>query len=376
MMAPYPGLSSSGSYAPSALGYHDKKDDILLQLTDRLRERELRSNLPLHLDVAYEELLAHCKEREEEFKKATEQHERESRDLENKCHNLEEKLEKQRRMLDKYEQEVADEAHEMENEIRMMHHRLEMAVDEIVEKDKEILYLENMVARLRVENDRLLDTEDEDKALIARLGKRVENIEELGMLNFQLEETLKGQQKLLRKKDEELNKYTQLHQEEMKNMELRLHQVIDLQRADLQERESEIIMLRQDIEKYEDILNEADYVTNEQRLELRAREECIDKLSVDIERREIERREIERIELEMREIERRKIERKEIERIELEMREIEMREIERREIERKKIERKENERKENERKENERKENERKKEIERSKNSGLFRMCT
>lgn len=294
-MAPYTGLSSSGSFASSAKGYRDNKDDILLQLTDRLRQREdelrqvcrerdrledqlsLRGNLPLHLDVAYEELLAHCKEREEEFKKATEQQERESRALESKVHDMEEKV-------DKYEQEVTEERDMMENEIRKCHHRLELAVEEIEEKEKHMMSLENMVDRLKDENDRLLYSGEEDKALIVRLGKQAENVKDLEMINFKLEERLERMEELLCQKDEELNNYIQLHQDEMKKTELRLHEVVDLQREDLQERDREIIMLTRDIEKYEDILDEADYVTHEQRRGLKAREERIKELSWAIER--------------------------------------------------------------------------------------------
>jgi chromosome segregation ATPase len=301
-MAPYTGMSSSWSLSSSTKGYRDKKDDVLLQLTDRLREREdelrqvcrerdrledqlqLRGNLPLHLDVAYEELLAHCKKREEEFEKAIEQHERESRALENKCHALEEKLEKQHRMLDDYEQEVTDERVEMKNEIMKSHKQLDIAAGEIAKKDKQISSLENMVERLKVENDRLLDIEDDDKKLISHMSKQIQDIKELEMLNFQLEERFERQEMLLRKKDEALDNYTKFHQDELKNMELRLHEVIDLQHKDLQERDEEIIMLKRDIEKYEDILNEADHVTHEQRRELRAREERIDQLYFAIER--------------------------------------------------------------------------------------------
>lgn len=301
-MAPYTGLSSSGSFASSAAGYRDNKDDVLFQLTERLREREdelrqvcrerdrledqlhLRGNLPLHLDVAYEELLSHCKEREEEFKKVTEQHQRETNELENKCHDLQEKLDKQNRMLDKYEEEVTSERDEMEKEIRACHHRLKLAVEEIEEKEKHMASLENMVERLKVENDRLLDREEEDNALIARVGKRAENAKELEMRNYQLEEQLERQERILCKKDEELNDYMRFHQDEMKDLELRLHDVIDLQRKELKEREREINLLARDIEKYEDILDEADYVTHEQRLCLKNREKRIDELSLAIER--------------------------------------------------------------------------------------------
>ena len=70
----------------------------------------------------------------------------------------------------------------------------------------------------------------------------------------------------------------------MKDLELRLHDVIDLQRKELKEREREINLLARDIEKYEDILDEADYVTHEQRLCLKNREKRIDELSLAIER--------------------------------------------------------------------------------------------
>jgi len=339
-MAPYTGLSLSGSFASSTKGYRDSKDDVVFQLTERLREREdelrqvcrdrdrledqlkLRGNLPVHLDVAYEELLVHCKEREEEYKKATEQHQRETlaledkcHDLEDKCHDLEEKLEEQTRMFDKYEQEITDERDDMENEIRKCHHQLELAVEEIEEKEKHMISLETVVDRLKIENDRLLDRVEEDKAVIAQIGKRVDTVKELEMLNFQLEERLERCEELLGKKDEDLNNcirlhqdkmkdmelrlhkvvdlkdedlnnYIQLHQDELKNMEHRLHKVIDMQRRDLQERDREVIMLTRDIEKYEDILEQADYVTREQRDGLRARQERIDELSMAIEKRE------------------------------------------------------------------------------------------
>lgn len=302
-MSPYNGLSSSGSFASSARGgYRDSKDDVVFQLTERLREREdelqqvcrerdrledqlqLRGNLPVHLDVAYEELLTHCKEREEEHKQAAEQHQREKLELEKKCQDLEDKLEEQNRAIDRYEQEMIDERDEMENEIRKCRHQLEIAADEVDEKEQDIVSLEKMVSRLKAENDRLLDREEEDKAIIARISTRVENMKELEMLNFRLEERLEAREEQLLQKEEDLNNYIQLHQDEMKNMELRLHKVIDLQSKDLQQRDREIIMLKRGIEKYEDILDEADYITREQRLGLQAREERIGELSMAIER--------------------------------------------------------------------------------------------
>jgi len=301
-MSPYNGLSLSGSFASSARGYRDSKDDVVFQLSERLREREdelhqvcrerdrledqlkLRGNLPVHLDVAYEELLAHCKQREEEHKQAAEQHQREKLELEKKCQNLEDKLEEQTRAIDKYEQEIAGERDEVENEIRKFHHQLEIAAEEVEEKEQDILSLENMVNRLKAENDRLLDREEDDKVIIARISKRVENAKELEMLNFRLEERLEGREEQLIQKDEDLNNYIQLHQDEIKNMELRLHKVIDLQSKDLQQRDREIIMLKRSIQKYEDILDEADYITREQRLSLKEREERIGELSMAIER--------------------------------------------------------------------------------------------
>ena len=304
-MAPYNGLSLSGSFASSTRGgYRDSKDDVVFQLTERLREREdelqqvcherdtledqlkLRGNLPVHLDVAYEELLAHCKEREEEHKKATELHLREKIELENRCDNLEEKLDEQTRMIDAYEQEVTAEEDEMDREIRKCHQRLELAVEEIEEKEQRVMSLEKMVDHLNDENDRLMDSEQENNAVIARIGKRVENIKELEMLNFRLEEKLGGCEELLAQKDEDLDNYIELHQDELKNMEQRLHKVIDLQRKDLQERDREIIMLKRYIEKYEDILDEAEHVSHEQRRGLRAREDRISELSMAIEKRE------------------------------------------------------------------------------------------
>ncbi len=301
-MSPYNGLSSVGSFASSARGYRDSKDDVVFQLTERLREREdelqqvcrerdrledqlqLRGNLPVHLDVAYEELLAHCKEREEEHTAAAEQHQREKFELEKKCQDLEDKLEEQNRAIDRYEQEIAEERAEMEHEIRKCHQQLEIAADEVDEKEQDVVSLEKMVNRLKAENERLSDREEEDKAIIARISTRVENMKELEMVNFRLEERLEAREEQLVQKEEDLNNYIQLHQDEMKNMELRLHKVIDLQSKDLQQRDREIIMLKRGIEKYEDILDEADYVTREQRLGLQAREERIGELSMAIER--------------------------------------------------------------------------------------------
>lgn len=330
-MSPYNGLSSSGSFASSARGgYRDSKDDVVFQLTERLREREdelqqvcrerdrledqlqLRGNLPVHLDVAYEELLAHCKEREEEHKAAAELHQREKVALEKKCEDLEDKLEEQdkaidryeqeigrheqeigryqqeigryEKEIDRYEQEISHERDEVENEIRKCHHQLEIAADDVVEKEQDILSLEKMVNRLKSENERLLDREEKHNAIIARISAQVEDMKELEMLNFRLEERLEAREEQLLQKEEDLNNYIQLHEDEMKNMELRLHKVIDLQSKDLQQRDREIIMLKRGIEKYEEILDEADYVTREQRLGLKAREERIGELSMAIER--------------------------------------------------------------------------------------------
>lgn len=270
-----------------------RQDDILFQLTERLREREeelqqvcrerdmladqlhLRGNLlPLQLDLAYEDLLAHCKEREEEFKEVNEQHERRSRELEHKCHDLQRQLKKKHKLLDKYEEDIMAERDEMENNIRNSHHRL---LEEIQEKERHISSLEDMVDRLKFENNRLLDREEEHETLISRLRKQKKDVTRLEVLNSQLEE-------MLCQKEKELKNYILFHQDEMMDMNVRVHEVIDLKSEELQEREKELAMLTEDIKKYEDILDEADYITHEQRLELKAREKRIHELSLAIER--------------------------------------------------------------------------------------------
>ena len=71
--------------------------------------------------------------------------------------------------------------------------------------------------------------------------------------------------------------------EDLEAMRVRMHEIVDYGRIAIAEREEEIHLLYRQCETYEDIIDEADYITYEQRADLRAKKREIEELSRAIE---------------------------------------------------------------------------------------------
>jgi len=347
----------------------NNEEEVIFSLTERLREKEdevrhlrqenselenqliLQGNLPIKLDTAYEELLAHLKQREEDFKLAStkyEERQRElerenrklkdkvhasrkimdeqehnmalveretedelkimrqqmenimansavSRDLEQENHKLKERVHASRQLLEEQEQNISMIGREAGEELKLMQQQLDSAMKEIDEKDRQIVRLEDMIQRQSIDADRYKKQETEDKALLARLGERVENCRyeqgELESENDELQRRVQTQHHLLKEKEDELihmERFRDQREDELNDdidrMRHRFNEVITSQRMVLDDREEQIQLLYRQIDRYDDICEEADWVTKEQRSALKANKKEIEELSQAIDR--------------------------------------------------------------------------------------------
>lgn len=314
-MAPYH-TSSFESYAnPSSAGKITNQEDVIFSLTERLRESEseirhlshdkselenqliLRGN-PIKLDVAYEELLAHLKERDQEFRSESKKQEERQRDLERENRKLKDKVHASRKMLDEQEHNLSLVERETDDELNRMRQRLDAVMAEDKEKDRRIIMLEDMVEGLTIDAEEKQKEEIEDKELLARLGERVENYRhkqgELERMNEELQIRVETQRHLLKEKEDELmhmERFRVQREDELNDdldrMRLRMNEMVDSQRAvvrALDDREEEIQLLYQQMDRYEDIIDEAEYVTHEQRSVLHDNKREIKELSMAIDR--------------------------------------------------------------------------------------------
>lgn len=320
-MAPYHGSSFDSSYGSAPMGdpvgktgrrHNSNQEDVIFSLTERLREREdeirrlrqdnadlenqltLRGN-PIKLDAAYEELLAHLKQREEDFRAEAKKREARQRDLERENKKLREKVHASRKLLDEQERNIALVEKETDDELIEMRKRMDDAVRDAEEKARKVERLEDMVDRLTLEAEQSQKEADEDKDLLSRLGERVEEYKrdmvELERSNDELERRVETQRLLLKEKEEEI-----LHMEtfrdrredelndDMDRMRQHLHDIINSQRVEIDEKDREIDLLCREMDRYEGILGEAEYVTHEQRGALRKSKKEIEELSMAIER--------------------------------------------------------------------------------------------
>ena len=273
-----------------------QQEEVIFSLTERLRQREdeirlcedevhhlrqenaelenqliLRGN-PIQLDKAYEEILAHLKQREEEFRVQSSKHDEQYRELERENRKLKDKVHASRKLLDEQEQSILNVEREAEEEIKMMKyqmesimaenaslrdlenvnrklkdkvhstrklleekeesiatigweageelksmkHQLDTVMRDVDEKDRQIVRLQDMVSSLNIEVDQYKQNENEDKALISRLGDRIEdyrrNQDELERANDELQNRIEKQRRLIQDKDDEV-----LHLERISN---------------------------------------------------------------------------------------------------------------------------------------------------------------
>ncbi len=168
-----------------------KHEEVALSLTERLREREsevrllrqenwdlqnqlrLRGN-PINLDVAYEDLLAHLKEREANFHSESTEHAERQRNLEKEIRKLKDKVHVSRKVIEDQENNISLLDTEASEKIMAMQQQLEEAMKDNEEKSRSIMKLEDMVQCLTIEADRNDVEKRSDKELIDRLSGLVD----------------------------------------------------------------------------------------------------------------------------------------------------------------------------------------------------------
>lgn len=318
-MAPYHAPSHDGSYStPLPLRNNcNNQDDVIFSLTERLRERDsqvrqlsieneelehqllqLQSlNNPTNneLNHAYEELLSHLKEREEAFQSESKKQNDRLRELEKENGKLKDKLQTSRKLLDEQEKQMTIMEDERDEDMESIQRRLHVTMGENREKDRQIAMLEEMVDSLELEADEAKEKQVEDKDLLARVGERLEgyrqNQQDLMKENEALHKRVETQHELLKEKDEELVQMERFRDqredeltEDLEQMRGRLNEFVKYGRMALEEREEEIHLLYQQCEAYEEIIDEADYVTYEQRADLKEKKREIEQLSLAIEK--------------------------------------------------------------------------------------------
>mmetsp|Transcript_41850 Transcript_41850/g.76499 ORF Transcript_41850/g.76499 Transcript_41850/m.76499 type:complete len:339 (-) Transcript_41850:70-1086(-) len=305
-------------YAPSFDSYttpprNCNQEEVIFSLTERLREREseirqlrqdrselenqliLRGNPVKKLDAAYEDLLAHVKQREEEFRLESQKQEERERGLERENRKLKDKVHSSRKLLDEQEKNLSLIEKETDDDLEMMRERLHVVMGENEEKNQQIMMLEDMVDSLTIEAEQFNKRGNEDQSLLARLGERVESYrhdqDELQAANEELQNRVEGQRYLLKEKEDEIvemERFRHQREDELTNeiedMRRRHNDFVDSQAIALEDREEEIHLLYRQCEKYEDIIDEAEYVTYEQRADLKAKKGEIEELSMAIEK--------------------------------------------------------------------------------------------
>jgi len=282
-----------------------KHKEVALSLTERLREREsevrllrqenwelqnqlrLRGN-PINLDVAYEDLLAHLKEREANFHSESMEHAERQRNLEKEIRKLKDKSHASRKLLDDQEMQISlmekegEDQHkhilsikeEANNELSKMQKQLDAVVNDNNEKHLRIVELLN-------EADHGKQREIEDQEMLARLADRIDNHahdrDNLERINEDLQRRLEIQRHLLREKEDEILHRENMLSDDLNRMSYGLNEIIETQQKNLQDQEEIIHFLYQKIDRYQAIIDDADYVTQEQRNEIKS-------LSTEIER--------------------------------------------------------------------------------------------
>jgi chromosome segregation ATPase len=165
-----------------------------------------------------------------------------------------------------------------------------MMQEQLDDEQMEISELKNEVQNLLDEIDHGKQREIEDREMLANLAERLDNHviaqDELERMNEELQSRLEMQRHLLREKDDEFTHVERTCEEREKvfiddidRLNHRLNEIIGANQKILQEKEEKIHLLYEQIDKYEAIIDEADYVTHEQRNALLASNEEIKSLS-------------------------------------------------------------------------------------------------
>ncbi len=289
-----------------------KHEEVALSLTERLREREcevrllrqenwelqnqlrLRGN-PINLDVAYEDLLAHLKKREENFHSESMKHAERQRNLEKEIRKLKDKAHASRKLLDDQEMHISlmeKEGEDQQNHISSIKNEADTELSKM-QKQLDAVVNDNNEKHLRIvelliEADRGKQREIEDQEMLARLADRIDNHthdrNNLERINDDLQSRLEMQRHLLREKEDAIlhversrNERENILSDDFNRMSNRLNEIIETQQNNLRDQEEIIHLLYQKIDRYQAIIDDADNVTHEQR-------NAIESLSAEIER--------------------------------------------------------------------------------------------
>ena len=299
-------------------------ESTIFELTERLSRAESEANrlrktnealdsqlaLRGHLDSSYQELLDHIKQSEEEYRLERIELSDRHTQLELKNGRLMDTIEEQRTLLADQEEEIAQmrrrehaDAERMQNQIELVR---EVKADLTFQNDR--LMAEN--DQMRVEISRLeADLRDEQDAGCRQATK----IQHLQQNEIELENEiarhqanisiLQDQIHALTEDNRQLREETEVavmsseryreHREDVLNQRVAdvaesarqtLDDLAESARQTLDERDKEIELLTRQMDHYEDILDEADFVTHEQQAALKQNKEEIVRLSKAIER--------------------------------------------------------------------------------------------
>ncbi|KAL3760331.1 hypothetical protein ACHAWU_006329 [Discostella pseudostelligera] len=289
-----------------------EKEETMKSLTDLLRQRDaeihalrqekaelqnqlmLRGN-PINLDQAYADLLAHLKKREAEFNSSMSEQVDRQRSLERDIRKLKDKVHASRKLIEDQETNITLIDTEASERLTTMQHQLEAAIKANQDKSQNIIELENMIECLTIEAERNDEERNTDKALIDRLTGLVEKFErgqnELECVNEEMQNRLDTLRRMIEDKEAELRDVERSCDERKgelldgsDRMRRQLNEIIANQRHVIESKEEEIHLLKMQVCKYEDIIDEAEYVTHEQRCALMENKREIEKLSSAIER--------------------------------------------------------------------------------------------
>jgi chromosome segregation ATPase len=184
---------------------------------------------------------------------------------------------------------------EASEKLASMQHQLEEAMKDNQEMSQNIFKLENMVQCLTVEADQNDEEKNSDKALIDRLSGLVEKCgceqDALERMNDEIQDRVDSLRGLLEDKEAELRSVEISRDQregelldELDRVRSQLNDITGNQRKVLDNKEEEIHLLKLQMCKYEDIIDEAEYVTHEQRCALMENKREIQDLSLAIER--------------------------------------------------------------------------------------------
>ena len=144
------------------------------------------------------------------------------------------------------------------------------------------------IVELLIEADHGKQREIEDQEMLARLADRIDNHahdrDNLELINEDLQRRLEIQRHLLREKEDEIlhversrDERENILSDDLNRMSNGMNDIIETQQKNLQDQEEIIHFLYQKIDRYQAIIDDADYVTQEQRNEIKS-------LSTEIER--------------------------------------------------------------------------------------------